>query len=81
MGAHNASQHGEARMNAASLSRSDRLRRVAALLRRGKEYSTMEIIQQAGVAAVSAAISELRCNGMDIRCQRRGDVWYYRRTA
>lgn len=65
-------------MNAANLERSARLQRVHALLMSGREYSTMEIVQQAQVMAVSAAVSELRAQGRKIICQRRGDVWYYR---
>ena len=65
-------------MNAANLERSARLQRVHALLQSGREYSTMEIAQQAQVMAVSAAVSELRSQGKSIKCQRRGNVWYYR---
>lgn len=68
-------------MNAARLDKSDRLRRLAKVLKTGKEYSTLEIIQLANVAAVSAAISELRQNGMDIRCRRSDRIYYYRRLA
>lgn len=66
-------------MNAARLSKSDRLRRVASLLKKArKPLSTMDIIHMANVAAVSAIVSELRVNGMEIYCNRIGDVWYYR---
>lgn len=65
-------------MNAAKLDRSARLQRVHALLKSGREFSTMEIVNGAQVMAVSAAISELRAQGKVIRCQRRADVWYYR---
>ena len=65
-------------MNAANLERSARLQRVLALLSSGREYSTMEIVQQAQVMAVSAAVSELRAQGKNIKCKRRGNVWYYR---
>lgn len=65
-------------MNAANLERSARLQRVHALLKSGREYSTMEISQQAQVMAVSAAVSELRAQGKTIHCERRGVVWYYR---
>lgn len=66
-------------MQAAKLERSDRLQRVAKLLRKTRRpLSTMEIIQGANVCAVSAIISELRENGMKIDCQRQGDVWQYR---
>jgi biotin operon repressor len=65
-------------MKAARIERSDRLQRVAALLETGQEYSTMEIVIQANVMAVNSAVAELRQNGMDIHCQRRGRYWYYK---
>jgi len=65
-------------MNHANIEKSDRLQRVLALLKRGREQSTMEIIMQANVMAVSAVVSELRANGYDISCRRDGDVWYYK---
>jgi hypothetical protein len=68
-------------MNAAALAKSERLQRVYNLLRDRREHSTMEIIQVANVCAVNSIISELRANGKTIRCQRRGDVWYYRLTS
>lgn len=68
-------------MNSASIERSARLKRVRDLLKDGKEYSTYQIIQKTKVCAVSAVISELRENDCDIRCQRRGDRWFYRMVA
>lgn len=65
-------------MNAAQIDKSDRLQKVAKLLGRGGEYTTMEIIQKAGVCAVNSIISELRQNGYDISCERRADKWFYR---
>lgn len=56
-------------MHAARLAHSERLQRVDALLVGGGEYSTLEIIQQAGVCAVNSIISELRNNGRDVRCK------------
>ena len=65
-------------MNAAKIENSPRLQRVAAVLRRHKRaLSTMEIIAKAKVCAVSAIVSELRENGMDIRCRRDGEAWWY----
>lgn len=66
-------------MHAARLTRSDRLRRVDSLLADGRAYSTMEIVQKAQVCAVNSIVSELRANGRDISCVRKGDVWFYRR--
>jgi hypothetical protein len=65
-------------MHAAKLSRSPRLRRVGLVLSDGREHSTLEIIQSAQVCAVNSIVAELRANGLDIRCQRRGGVWFYR---
>lgn len=67
-------------MHAAKLENSDRLQRVAELLDTGNEYSTLEIIIHANVCAVNSIVSELRCNGMDIKCQRRGGIWFYRKA-
>lgn len=67
-------------MNAANLKKSQRLIRVSRLLGSGKEFSTMDIVQQAQVCAVNSIISELRCNGQTIRCRRAGDKWYYKRV-
>ena len=61
-------------MNAASIDKSKRLQRVDELLASGKKYSTMEISQLANVYAVNSCISELRANGRDIKCERKGDV-------
>jgi hypothetical protein len=65
-------------MNAATLSRSERLKRVRKFLSDGKAHSTLEIIRKANVCAVSSIVAELRCNGSRIDCQRKGDRWYYR---
>lgn len=65
-------------MNAATLDTSDRLQRVYKLLSNGGEYTTLDIIQKAGVCAVNSIISELRQNGYEIDCQRRSNKWFYR---
>ncbi len=52
-------------MNAANLTKSDRLQRVFKLLSGGGEFTTLEIIQKAGVCAVNSIISELRQNGFN----------------
>ena len=64
-------------MHAATLSGSQRLQRVKDLLSDGKAYSTMQIIHMAKVAAVSAAVAELRANGLTISCERRLNRFYY----
>ena len=67
-------------MKAAKISKSARLQNVWWVLQDGGWWSTMDIIQLANVCAVNSCISELRANGKQIICQRRGDVWYYRRA-
>ena len=65
-------------MNAAKFEKSTRLQRVYKLLKRGGEFSTLDIIQNAGVCAVNSIISELRQCGYQISCQRRAHKWFYR---
>ena len=65
-------------MNAARLSKSDRLQRVLRLLKDRKWYSTRAIIRKAHVCAVNSIASELRSNGYRIDCRRERDVWSYR---
>lgn len=65
-------------MHAARISRSDRLRRVLAVLSDGREHSTYEIVHAAQVCAVNSIVAELRANGLRISCERRADRWYYR---
>lgn len=64
-------------MNAAIISRSDRLQRVRNFLKDGRPHSTLEIIRKAHVCAVSAIVAELRVNGLNISCARKLDRWYY----
>lgn len=64
-------------MHAASIEKSDRLRRVDALLADGLPHSTMEIIENAHVCAVNSIIAELRANGRDIHCNQVDRVWFY----
>jgi len=61
-------------VNAANFDKSERLQKVANLLGRGGEYTTLDII----LCAVNSIISELRANGYSIDCQRRADKWFYR---
>lgn len=65
-------------MNAANIESSDRLARVADLLAQGGEFSTLDIIKKANVCAVNSIISELRQNGYEIHCERRGERWFYK---
>jgi biotin operon repressor len=64
-------------MHSALLSKSDRLKRVFNLLLDGQKHSTRDIVMGASVMAVSAVVSELRENGIDIECQREGAIWRY----
>lgn len=65
-------------MHAANIESSDRLARVADLLAQGGEFSTLDIIKKANVCAVNSIISELRQNGYEIHCERRGERWFYK---
>jgi len=65
-------------MKAAKIENSPRLQRVAKYLSDGLKHSTRDIMYSAHACAVSAAVSELRENGFDIKCQRVDNVWYYR---
>ena len=65
-------------MNAASIESSERLNRVLDLLSLGGEFTTLDIIKNANVCAVNSIVAELRQNGFDINCQRRGEKWFYR---
>jgi len=65
-------------MNAASIESSVSLNRVLDLLSHGGEFTTLDIIKSANVCAVNSIIAELRQNGLDINCQRRGDKWFYK---
>jgi hypothetical protein len=64
-------------MHAARVENSLRLQRVEKLLSTGKKYTTLDIIKKAKVCAVNSIISELRWNGMDIKCKREGNLWFY----
>ena len=52
----------------AKLATSPRLQRLHKLLKTGREYSTREIDRIADICAVSTAVAELRCNGIDVKC-------------
>lgn len=65
-------------MHAARLEHSPRLQRTLAYLRDGLWHTTRDIVHGAEVCAVNSCIDELRVGGFDIRCERRGQYWYYR---
>ena len=64
-------------MHSAILAKSTRLQRVYKLLKDGKPHTTRDIIRKASVCAVNSVVAELRSNGVNIACQREGDVWRY----
>lgn len=59
-------------MHAARVEKSERLKRVLALLSDGAWHSTLDIVRNAGVCAVNSCVAELRANGCAIICRR---VW------
>lgn len=65
-------------VNSAQLENSQRLQRTIAVLEDGREHTTLNIIANAKICAVNSAVAELRDNGFDIKCQRRGDLWFYK---
>lgn len=70
-------------MHAASLT-SPRLRRVLAVLKDGRRYTTRTIMRRASVCAVNTCVAELRELGACIECtkERVGGKWrwFYRMT-
>ena len=68
-------------MNNAILSKSIRLQKVFNVLLDGQEHTTMDLIRKSGMCAINSICAELRQNGINIDCQRRGDQWYYKLTA
>jgi hypothetical protein len=65
-------------MHAAKLENSARLRNVLRVLECNKKpQSTMQLIQKSGHCAINSIVSDLRENGIDVKCKRDGDAWYY----
>lgn len=66
------------RIHYARIDESKRLQRVHRLLSDGGWHGTREIMRAADVCAVNTVITELRCNGYDIRtrCVGRGRYEY-----
>lgn len=54
----------------AKIDKSARLQRLRDFLADGKEHSTLDIIHGANIAAVSAAVTELRENGFKVACRK-----------
>ena len=66
------------RIHAARLEHSPRLQRLLALLQDGQRHSTRDCVMQAHVMAVSAAVTELRANGIPVQCEQIGrGLWEY----
>jgi len=61
----------------ARLEYSPRLQRVLKYLTDKKPHSTRDIVREANVCAVNSCIDELRQNGFNIKCARKGNVWRY----
>lgn len=66
------------RIHYARIENSPRLQRLDRFLQDGKWHSTREVMRGADVCAVNTAVDELRENGRNVRCERRGRYWYYR---
>jgi len=64
-------------MHHANLNNSDRLKRVLKFLKDKQPHTTRDIIKKAHVCSVSSIVSELRSNGFNIGCNRKGQRWYY----
>lgn len=64
--------------HAADPKRSDRLRRLLAVIRARPGISSLNLIKAAGVAGLSAAVDELRKRGHRIDCWRAGGLFCYR---
>lgn len=64
-------------MKAAKVESSPRLQRVLAVLKDCRPHTTLDIIAYARVCAVNSCVAELRENGYDIDCTRKGDIWHY----
>lgn len=65
--------------HAANADKSARLLRVLGVLasRGGWWISSLDLQTAARVCAVGTCVSELRANGHNILCERRGRAWFY----
>lgn len=65
-------------MHYAKLETSSRLKRALKVLQsRKKPFSTLELMQKAHIMAVNSTISELRQNGIAVKCKREGKLYFY----
>ena len=65
-------------IHAAQIAHSPRLQRFLACLSDREWRSTLQLIQQAQVCAVSSCASELRAQGIPVETKCVDRVWYYR---
>jgi len=63
-------------IHAANPDKSEQLSAIIWALGRGTR-STAQLHEASGSHAISTRISELRANGYDIRCKRKGGVYFY----
>lgn len=62
----------------ARIENSPRLKLVFDYLTDGEWHTTRDIIEGAQVCAVNSCADEIRANGFQVDCERRGSVWVYR---
>lgn len=65
-------------MHSANIETSSRLQSVLNVLRDGLPHSTRELIHASGMCAINSIISELRDNGIGVKCEREGRIYRYR---
>ena len=65
------------RIHYARLESSARLQRTLAVLKRGGCFTTRQLMHEADICAVNTAVDELRENGFDVQCARKGNTWKY----
>ena len=70
-------------MNIAKVESSKRLQRVLDCLKRYliSGVSSMTLIEECYVVAPATVVSELRHQGYQIECERKGKVWIYKLVA
>ena len=66
-------------MHSARIEHSPRLQRVSAVLGDGLAHSTRDIMLNANVCAVNSCVSELRDNGVGVRCWVKDKVFWYQK--
>lgn len=64
-------------MHSANVETSSRLQAVHNVLKDGKSHSTLDLIRESGMCAINSIISELRRNGIGVKCERDGRIYRY----